>query len=132
MKSTIIRKSLLIWACIIPLAICNGILREYILRPHLGKLSLPLSGIILCLMIFCLSFIFIPRLGKGTQKTYIYIGILWFILTVSFEFFFGLMSGESITRLLQAYNIFTGNLWTVVLLFTTAAPYLVAKLNKII
>lgn len=132
MKSTLIGKSLLIWVGIIPLAILNGGIREYILYPFLGTLSLPFSGILLCLMIFYLCFVFIPRLGQGTPQIYILIGLLWLLLTVSFEFLFGLLNGESIQNLLLAYNIFTGNLWLLVLLFTTVAPYLCAKLHKII
>jgi len=73
-----IKKSMLIWLLIVPLAILNGALREGIIEPMIGsKYANPISGIILCILIFIVSFLFIPRLGKGEIRN-----ILknWFIM----------------------------------------------------
>jgi hypothetical protein len=60
-----IKKSILIWLLIIPLAILNGGLRMEVLIPWLGEsCAEPISGVILCLLIFIVSLIFIPRIGK--------------------------------------------------------------------
>lgn len=89
-----IKKSLLIWLAIIPLAILNGGLRDIVIAPLIGaKYALPLSGVLLCLMIFILCYIFIPRIGKETTKGYLTIGLLWITLTVLFEFGLGLLMG---------------------------------------
>lgn len=127
-------KSLLIWICIIPLAIINGILREQFFIPALGEnYALPLSGIFLSILIFLLSYFTLPRIGTGKAKSYWLIGIIWLILTILFEFGFGLLVAEKpLTDLLQAYNIATGNLWLLVIIFTFFAPWLTAKLKKII
>ncbi len=131
--NSMIRKSLLIWIAIIPLAILNGGLREKIIIPLIGeKFGLPLSGILLCLLIFLLCYIFIPRIGKGISKNYWRIGLLWLLLTVAFETVFGLLSGNTLLELLRAYDITTGNLWLMVVLFTGIAPWLAAKSRKII
>jgi hypothetical protein len=42
------------------------------------------------------------------------------------------MVGHSFSELLKAYNITTGNLWLVVVIFTGLAPWLVAKIKRII
>ncbi len=123
-------KSLLIWLSIIPLAILNGGLRENIIEPLIGeKYANPVSGIILCLLIFAVALIFIPRLGSGSKKTYLKMGLLWILLTIVFETAFGLLLGNKLSEILQAYNIATGNLWLVVVIFIGVVPLLVAKIK---
>ena len=133
MKENMVLKSMLIWLSIIPLAIANGALREGLLMPLIGdKFAYPISGIILCLLIFIVCFIFIPKLGKGTKKTYLTIGLLWFFSTIIFETVLGLVEGIPFTEIINAYNITTGNLWLIVVIFTGVVPFLIAKLKKII
>lgn len=129
-----IKKSVLIWLAIIPLAIMNGAFREEVLTPLLGKdRSMPLSGILLCLLILLVAYIFIPRLGKGSVKQYILMGMTWLVMTVGFEFALGyFFMDKSIEDLISAYNISTGNLWLVVVLFTAIVPWLSARLRKIV
>ena len=128
-----ILKSLLVWHLIIPLAFANGALREWVLVPLFGeKFANPISGIILCISMFIVSYIFIPKLGKGTKKTYISIGLLWFFSTIIFETVLGFIMGTAFIEIINAYNITTGNLWLIVVIFTGIVPYLVAKLKKIV
>lgn len=128
-----IAKSILIWMALIPLAILNGALRDNVLTPWLGNVALPLSGIILSLLIFGISVILIPKLGKGNQKTYIVMGMVWLVLTIVFEFGFSLtVEGIPLSVLLAAYDITTGNLWLLVLLTSGISPWLAAKIRHII
>ena len=133
MKNQIIEKSFLIWLGIIPLAFINGTVREFVLTPNIGKnISLPLSSIILCGLIFLLSYVFIPRLGSADKKTFFKMGILWAIATVAFEFIMGLLMGKSVSDAIAQYNPSDGNLWFIVILFTTITPFTVAKIKKYI
>jgi hypothetical protein len=126
-------KSLLVWMTIIPLAIVNGIARETLLTPLLGEaIALPLSGVLLCLLILAVSLIFIAKLGAAPVKTYQKIGLLWLVLTVTFEISMALSSGQSIAEILQQYHPGTGNLWLIVVLFTAAAPLIAAKIRGLI
>jgi hypothetical protein len=128
-----IKKSILIWLSIIPLAILNGGFRDAVLTPWLGEnCSQPISGIILCLLVFIVSLIFIPRIGKGEPKTYWKIGILWVGLTLIFETFLGLALGNSFCEVLKAYDITTGNLWLFIVVFIGIAPWLIARIKRII
>jgi hypothetical protein len=128
-----IKKSILIWLSIIPLAILNGGLRDVFLTPRLGEsFARPVSGITLCILIFIVSYIFIPRIGKGKEKTYWEMGLLWVALTIVFETAFGLAMGNSFGELLKAYDITTGNISLVVVLFTGIAPWLIAKIQRIV
>lgn len=125
-----IKKSLLIWLMIIPAAILNGGIREKILAPLLGSYALPVSGITLCLIIFLISLIFMPKIGKGSKKTYARIGLLWLILTVLFETALGLVLGQTIPEIMKAYDVTTGNLWLLVVLFIGFVPLLTSKTKK--
>ncbi|MDR0311147.1 MAG: hypothetical protein LBJ21_06140 [Acidobacteriota bacterium] len=127
------KKSILIWLSIIPLAILNGGLRETFLTPWLGEsCAQPISGIILCFLIFIVSFVFIPRIGKGEAKTYWKIGLLWIVLTVVFETLLGLAMGDNFGELLKAYDITTGNIWLIVVVFIGIAPWLIARIKRIV
>jgi hypothetical protein len=127
-----IKKSILIWLTIIPLAILNGAFREAFLNPRLEESYAQLiSGTILLLLIFIVSLIFIPRIGKGKQKIYWRIGILWVVLTIAFETVFGLTIGMTFAELLKAYDITTGNLWLFIVVFIGFAPWLIAKIKRI-
>ncbi len=126
-------KSLLIWLSIIPLAILNGLLREKVIIPLVGvEDGLPISAILLCLLILIISLIFIPRIGIGMEKTYWQIGLLWLLLTVTFETVFGLLQGDTILELVKTYDITSGNLWLLVVLSTGIAPWLAAKTRELI
>ena len=128
-----IKKSILIWSLIIPLAILNGALREGLIEPILGeKYANPISCLILCILIFIVSFIFIPKLGNGMKVVYIKIGILWVLLTIIFETILGLFMGNTIKEIIMAYNILTGNFWLIVVIFIGFIPLLIAKIKKIV
>ena len=128
-----VRKSLLIWLAMIPFAILNGGLREMVINPLIGeKYGQPVSCVSLCFIMFVLCWFCIPRIGKGTAKTYRIIGLWWILLTVLFETGFGLLTGFSFEELIKAYDITSGNLWLSVVLFVGIAPYLIAKIRKLI
>ena len=128
-----IKKSLFIWLALIPLAILNGGLREMLINPLIGeKYGQPVSGISLCLLIFIVCWFFIPKIGKGTAKTYLIIGLLWIALTVLFETCLEFMTGNTFTGVIKTYDITTGNLWLLVVLFVGIAPWLTAKTRKLI
>lgn len=107
-----ILKSFLVWLCFIPAAILNGGLREYVLVPFIGRdWALPVSGIVLSLCIFLITWLLLPRLVKvRTSGTGWLIGICWLALTVAFEFASGMAGGDTAAELLSAYNPLTGNL----------------------
>ena len=119
-----ILKSLIVWLCFIPVAILNGGLREYVLTKILGeKWALPVSGIILSVCIFLITWLLLPRIIKAlTFKDCWLIGICWGVLTIAFEFGVGLAGGNTASELLAAYNPLTGNLWLLILATTLLSP----------
>ncbi len=124
-------KILLIWFCIIPAAVLNGGFRNYILDKYLPtSVALALSGIILSGLILLITALLLPRARNLSKKDCIITGLIWMILTVCFEFYFGLSSGAGWHELLQAYNPLSGNLWILVVLSTLFAPICVFRRNR--
>lgn len=113
-------------------AILNGILRENFLIPSLGEtIAQPLSGIILSILIFVLTYLFFPIFGNLKSHIYVTIGIQWISMTLAFEFLFGhYVLGKTWLEILEVFNLFTGNLFTLALLVTLFAPLLVSEIKK--
>lgn len=119
----------LIWVMIIPIAILNGGFREYVLV-KLGKLALPLSGIILSTCIFIVAYLLVPKIKNCVKRDYIFFGVMWFVLTNLFDLSAYIKEGEGFVGLLQSYNIFTGNTWLLVVLTALFAPMIVMKIKE--
>ena len=126
------KKSIFIWLLIIPLAFINGAFREVFLENKIGIYANPISCVILCILAYLVSFIFVPRLGIGTCKVYLKMGLLWVILTVVFETILGFLMGNTFKEIINAYNITTGNFWLFVVIFIGFVPILVGKTKRII
>lgn len=123
-------KTLLIWVAILLLAMLNGVLRESVFIPQLGRApGLLLSGLLLSVLILLVAYFSLPWLAARQPGQLVAIGLGWLGLTLSFEFAFGLLQGTSLPVLLDAYTFKGGNIWPVVLLVTACAPYLAAKLR---
>lgn len=123
-------KTLLIWVAILLLAMLNGVLRESVFIPQLGRApGLLLSGLLLSVLILLVAYFSLPWLATRQPGQLVAIGLGWLGLTLSFEFAFGLLQGTSLPVLLDAYTFKGGNIWPVVLLVTACAPYLAAKLR---
>ncbi len=127
----IISKSVGIWLLIVVAAIINGAVRDKLLTPWLGaEISLPFSGITLSALVLVITYGALAIFGKVKARVYIFIGLLWLVLTLAFEYLFGhFVLGKSWYEISQVLNVRNGNLFSIVLLITAASPWLVAKLK---
>ena len=124
-------RSLLVWLCFIPVAILNGGLRQYVLVRWFDEVGAnALSGVLLSLFILLITWLLLPRIVRYNQKESYRIGIVWMLLTIGFEFIFGLTGGISFRELLSAYNPMSGNLWLLVVVTTFGAPRLVCDKER--
>ncbi len=121
-----ILKYALLWIPLVFIAVINGAIRDFTYTDSLGELTAhqlsTLTGIIL-------FGIYIWAIGLKWKiesvRQAITIGLMWLALTVAFEFlFFHYVAGHPWSTLLEAYNIFKGKVWVLVLIFVTVAPYL--------
>lgn len=130
MPPVITLRALVIWACILVLAVANGALRESVLIPWFGTpVALVLSGLLLSALIIGVTYVALPWLRISHSGQLWIVGLGWLALTLVFEFSFGFWQGKSWPELLDAYTFEGGNIWPVVLVTTLLSPYIAAKLR---
>ncbi|TKV69289.1 hypothetical protein FDP08_14870 [Marinobacter panjinensis] len=130
MLTAVAFKALVIWVGVLFLAIANGVLRESVLVPGFGTpTALVLSGLLLSALIIGVAYFALPWLHIRRPLALWIVGLGWLVLTLVFEFSFGLWQGKSWSELLEAYTFKGGNIWPVVLAATALAPYIAAKLR---
>lgn len=121
MTTIVTLKAIVLWFAILILAILNGTLREKILIPHLG--SVPAF----------IAFAAAPWYGALTSRQWLLLGLFWLLLTVVFEFSFGLFAQHKTwAELFDAYTFRGGNIWPIVLIITFISPWLAAKCRGLI
>ena len=126
-------KALAVWAIILALAVLNGALRETVLTPLLGsEAGLIFSGLLLSSLIFAISYLCLPWLGARNWTQFVFVGLCWLVCTLAFEFSFGLLRGLTIAEISKAYTFEGGNIWPVVLVVTTVAPWAAARLRGLL
>jgi len=113
------------------LAILNGTARDLWYKKYIGDLTAHQISTASLILLFGLYIgiilkIYPPESGKQA----LFIGALWLILTLVFEFGVGLMRGRSWTQLLGDYKILEGRVWILVPIWITIAPYLYFKFFK--
>jgi hypothetical protein len=125
-------KAFAIWLLILVFAIANGGLREAVfLKAFARDTAFTLSGLMLIACILAIAMLTIPWLGGLTYPQYALTGLLWLLLTLAFEFGFGLLvRRETLDSLLEAYRFKDGNIWPVVLLVVALAPTIAALVRR--
>lgn len=122
-----------VWFVILLFAVLNGVLRDFVYAPWVGdSVANQISSVLLCLIILGIScvFVWVGRFEES-PSVYIYLGLVWVILTVAFEFlFFHYVTNHSWEELLGKYNIFKGNLWLLVVVMTGLSPWIASRLVK--
>jgi hypothetical protein len=122
-------KYFLLWFPMIILAIINGAARDLWYKKYTTELlAHQLSTISLLLFLGIYIAFVIKKYPPQSEAESLGIGVLWMVLTLGFEFGFGLYRGNSWTQLLEAYDITKGNLWVLIPVWLVLAPYLFFKL----
>jgi len=125
-------KYVLAWVPMVFIAIGNGILREHWYGKRLPELAA--HQISTCSAIFLFgvyTWVLIWFWQPSSSIHSVQIGLCWLALTVAFEFLFGrFVAGHSWGKLLYDYNIFSGRVWILVLVWITVAPYLFYRIQR--
>lgn len=124
-------KYFLLWFPMVILAIINGGARDLWYKKYSTELlAHQLSTISLLLFLGIYIFFVIKKYPPQSEAESLLIGLSWMVLTLGFEFGFGLYRGNSWTQLLDAYNISKGHLWVMIPIWLVLAPYLFFKLLR--
>jgi len=113
-------------------AMVNGGLRDMTYGKQLPALLANqvscLSGIIL---LGAVMFLYVRHWSLSSARLALYIGLFWMTLTMAFEFlFFHYFGGHSWTELLANYDISSGRLWPLVLLWVAVAPWVFYRFSS--
>ena len=123
-------KYILAWFPMLIIAIANGALRDLGYKKFTGELLAHQASTFTLLAFFSVYVHYIVgRIPPASASQAITLGLLWLLLTLIFEFGFGLLRGKTLSTLLTDYNIFKGRLWILIPLFTVVAPYIFYKLR---
>jgi hypothetical protein len=123
MTTRLFRTATVLWFAILLLAFLNGTLRELILIPAWGSFAgLLVSGLLLSACVLLVAWIAHPWYASPHAKLQWRVGAYWLLLTLAFEFGFGILRGKPWGELLNAYTLRGGNIWTLVLLVVLIAP----------
>lgn len=122
--------ALAVWPLFLVTAVTLGMVRERAIAPAIGEHSAHVIGTLLFITAMLLIMgVFVRRIRDSTSTRELWrIGIMWTLMTISFEFgFFHFVAGVPWGKLLADYNIFAGRLWLLVLLTTFLGPFLIGQ-----
>ncbi|WP_417972974.1 hypothetical protein [Flavobacterium sp. GT2N3] len=112
------------------IAIINGTIREWY-KKYTGELSArQISTVSLIILLGIYIFFVIKKYPPQSPIQSLIIGLFWVVLTLGFEFGFGLYRGNSWSTLLDDYNIMKGNLWILVPICILVSPYIFFKMQN--
>lgn len=119
-------KYFLLWFPMLFLAILNGTARDLWYVNYLTESTARQLSTITLLLLFTVYFLVVFKyILTVSNREALYIGIFWVVLTLLFEFGFGLYRGNSWAVLLQEYNITKGKLWILIPIWVCFGPYCV-------
>ena len=122
-------KYMLAWIPMVFIGIANGALRELIYGGSMTELGAHQVSSLTAILLFVAYIWILSRfIPFRSERQAIAVGLMWFGLTVLFEFLFGhYVAQHSWSRLVQDYSVFTGRMWLIVLFVVAAAPYSIRR-----
>ncbi|ABG57734.1 hypothetical protein [Cytophaga hutchinsonii] len=124
-------KYFLLWFPMFFIAILNGTARDLGYKKYLSEIAArQLSTFTLLILIGMYIFFVIKKYPPASSTKALLLGLFWMLLTLDFEFGFGLYRGNTWIQLLDDYNMFRGHLWLLVPVWLTLAPYIFFKMGK--
>lgn len=122
---------LYVWFVLLVVAVINGALRDFTYGKHVPELLAHqiscVSGIVLFGLVF---YRYVRRWPPASARQALNIGGFWMALTVAFEFlFFHYAAGHPWTELWANYDIASGRLWPLIVLWVAFGPYVFYRLS---
>lgn len=114
------------WLVMLVVSVANGALRDFTYGQHMSELAAhQLSTVFGVVLLGLVIRAFIRRYPPASAGQAVRIGLAWTALTVAFKFlFFHFVGGHAWADLLANYDVLTGRVWVIVLLWLAGAPYL--------
>jgi hypothetical protein len=114
----------LVWLVLAVVMFANGAVRALVLQPRLGEhLARQVATGTGVLIVFAFALALVRRLESPSSVDLLKVGLLWLVLTLTFEFGMGLVSGASWETMLADYDILHGRLWPLIPVSALVAPW---------
>ena len=130
----IVIRSVITWFLFVPIAIINGFIREKVYKPRIGDLAAHQLSTVFAILAF-LTFTYVmlgDRLSEVPTLTALLIGLMWMLMTITFEFGFGYFVEHIRWEILfEDYNLLKGRVWGLMLLTILITPYIIKLVNGI-
>jgi hypothetical protein len=112
------------WLPMILIAFGNAALRETVLMRYYSEFrSHQLSTFTLIFLVSVYVWFIFPFLKIDSGTDALRTGLIWVILTILFEFTLGRILKRSWTSILQQYDILSGRIWLLFILYLLFLPY---------
>lgn len=133
MRRQALSQALEVWALLFAFAVINGLFRQRVLEPALGReaahvlSTTTLAGFIVVVALFFVCF----RRDRFSTRELLTIGALWAGLTAFLELGLGLARGLPARELFFDYDVSRGRLFGLVLLTELASPWFAGFLRRL-
>lgn len=108
----------------------NGAARDLGYATYLSELGArQLSTITLLILLGMYVFFILKKYPPSSGAYALFLGVFWMLLTLGFEFGFGLYRGNTLSNLLNDYNMMQGHIWVLIPIWLMLAPYVFLKLQ---
>jgi len=126
-----IKRYTIAWLGLVIIGILNGTIRTYVYGPIMSELTAhQISSVTGIILIGLVTWLLSLKWKIQSERQALAVGSIWLLLTIFFEFIFGhYVVGHPWSRLLYDYNLLEGRVWSLVLIFTMIAPYLIHKMR---
>ena len=114
------------------IAVANGALRQTTYAKVMSELRAhQLSTLIGSALIGLFIWLVIRTWSPSSAREALQIGLVWLLLTVTFECFMGLvLAHRPLSEVLYEYNLFAGRVWLLFLVWLTLAPWVFFRLRN--
>jgi hypothetical protein len=128
----VMKRHLYFWLILMVIGVFNGILRVFTYGRLMTDLTAhqlsTVTGIILSGFAGWILWKYRPL--ETAHQAWI-VGIVWFSMTIAFEFGFGhYIAGHSWQHLLADYNLLRGRVWSLFLVWILIMPYFFFRISK--
>lgn len=124
-------RGFVVWLVIIGAETVHGILRQVFIAPIVGDFPARrmafYSGM---LIIFAIAYLFVRWINAANTRELFAVGLLWLILTATFEIGLGYLLGYPRERIFEDYDVRRGGLMGFGMLFLLFAPWAADRLRK--
>lgn len=130
-QSKLLLRALVVWLVLITVESVLGTLRVLFLEPRMGAEPAQWTGFVTgSAALLIVAYLLIEWIRVERWATLLEIGVLWVVLTFSFEMIIGHMRGRSWQSLLADYDIAHGGLMALALVLLLFAPLIAAWLRN--